>query len=487
MVGLLAGVTAMVYNSTNHVNFFRLQSQALEAQLVALTNLRAQVRNQLLETYEVAFVEGFLGHAADIENEKNQVALRFSELETILKNQNIPLYTQKIHEEYEKVDADLDEALKLESKGLLGKAQKLILKTREEKFNRGFITAITEVINAQKAKNKTASKNLESSILDLQKGLIILTFFAIILAGALIVFILNSIGRRLSLIEAATQKIAIGEYDVSIPDKGNDELAYLSKAFNEMATALVQTRDKVLQQQTIITQASKMSALGEMAGGVAHEINTPLAIIRMRIEQLEDSIKEMNFDALEFMNSLEVVRLTVDRIAKIISGLRFFARDGSRLAKQKTKVSEIIEDTLSFCNEKFMSYGVKLEVNRNEIYQLAEVHCQPIEISQVLLNILNNSFDAITSAENRWIRIAVADQNEFIEISIADSGHGIPSEVRDKIMQPFFTTKDIGKGTGLGLSISTGIMEAHKGKLIIDPDSANTCFKILLPKDLNVN
>lgn len=235
-------------------------------------------------------------------------------------------------------------------------------------------------------------------------------------------------------------------------------------------------------QQIILLNASKMSALGEMAGGIAHEINTPLAIIGMKIEQLNECIEENDLNTEDLKSSLEVINKTTKRIAKIISGLHFFARDGSTLPVVRVNLDTIIEETLSFCSEKMHISNIKLTVNRKYLNEKVFLDCRAVEISQVLLNLLNNASDAISALAEKWIQLNIIENDDSIEINIIDSGTGIPKELQDKIMQPFFTTKEVGKGTGLGLSISRGIIDSHVGKFFIDVNSANTKFVITLPK-----
>jgi C4-dicarboxylate-specific signal transduction histidine kinase len=98
------------------------------------------------------------------------------------------------------------------------------------------------------------------------------------------------------------------------------------------------------------------------------------------------------------------------------------------------------------------------------------------------LNLLNNSFDATQSLTDRWIKVKAWEEPNQISISVTDSGHGIPEGIREKILEPFFTTKEVGKGTGLGLSISLGIIKSHGGTLEIDGNAENTRFLIHLPK-----
>jgi signal transduction histidine kinase len=227
--------------------------------------------------------------------------------------------------------------------------------------------------------------------------------------------------------------------------------------------------------------SSKMAALGEMAGGIAHEINTPLTTIGLVVETLCDSIEENDYTVEELQSSLGLIKSTADRIGKIINGLRFFARDGSALPMEKVSVDLIVEETLSFCSERMCAHHVSLKVVKNYQGELI-LNCRATEISQVLLNLLNNAYDAVLNFSDKWIHIVINDLGQEIEINVIDSGKGISPELQDKIMQPFFTTKDIGKGTGLGLSISRGIIDSHRGKMFVDKDFANTKFTIILPK-----
>lgn len=240
------------------------------------------------------------------------------------------------------------------------------------------------------------------------------------------------------------------------------------------------------EQQARMAHTAKMAALGEMAGGVAHEINTPLAAMGIRIEQILEILQSERVENPELWNQifkgLSQVQSMVNRIANIVKGLRFFAREGQQDPMEKVKVSTLLEGTLDLCKERFASHAIPLSVNQNEDYISSEVECRPIEISQVLLNLLNNAFDAVQNLPDKWVRVEVANFAESIEISVTDSGPGIPKALREKIMQPFFTTKEIGKGTGLGLSISKGIIDQHGGKLMIDDQSPHTKLILSLPK-----
>lgn len=222
---------------------------------------------------------------------------------------------------------------------------------------------------------------------------------------------------------------------------------------------------------------SKLSALGEMAGGVAHEINTPLATIRMTAENCEYMLEngELNKDMVAA--STDRIIKTVDRIAKIVLSLKTFARDGSNDKFDNVSAKKLLEEVLTFSAERFKSNDIKVLVDVDDV----EVFCQQIQIEQVLLNLLNNAFDAVKNAEQKWVKIIGKVEGKMLMISVFDSGERIPSDVEKKLMSPFFTTKEIGKGTGLGLSVSLGIARRHDGNLYYDSAQENTCFVLTLP------
>lgn len=236
--------------------------------------------------------------------------------------------------------------------------------------------------------------------------------------------------------------------------------------------------------------AAKMASLGEMASGLAHEINNPLAIIAGIAQQLTRHLPTEREENKKILDGLERIDKTTVRIATIIKGLRTFARNAESDAFADAHVETLIEDTLSFCRNKFTNLGIDLQVHITE--KNLKLECRETEISQVILNLLNNAVDAVEHLPQKWVRIEAKTikvtaklgepENEIVEISIIDSGSGVPAPIREKIMQPFFTTKDVGKGTGLGLSISIGIAKAHQGILEIDPHHSNTKFFLRLPQ-----
>jgi signal transduction histidine kinase len=228
-------------------------------------------------------------------------------------------------------------------------------------------------------------------------------------------------------------------------------------------------------------QASKLSSLGEMAGGIAHEINNPLTIISALASRTKRNLQD-GLPLDKSIDNLDKIVLTVDRIAKIIRGLRSFSRDSNGDAFSYKKVSEIIDMTLDLCQQRLRDNGIILKI---EHIPDVQIECREIQIVQVLVNLLNNSLDSIADCPDKWIELTVRDLRTKIEITVIDSGAGIDDGILDKIMMPFFTTKDIGKGTGLGLSISKGIVDAHNGKFYYRLNKGHTSFVLELNKHLS--
>jgi signal transduction histidine kinase len=237
--------------------------------------------------------------------------------------------------------------------------------------------------------------------------------------------------------------------------------------------------EQLRQSQQMLIQSTKITALGEMAGGIAHEINTPLGAIMLNAEMIRE-LADPEANA-EMLPVVETIIRTVGRISKIIQGLRRFSRDSSNDDKTKAMVSDLVNETMNFCQEKIRAHDVTLSVN---MAVDAKVSCVPEQISQVILNLVNNAYDAIgelKEREQKTITLETAIRGDRVELSVRNGGPPISKENQARLMQPFFTTKPVGKGVGLGLSISKGIIEEHGGKLFYDETAPSPRFVISLP------
>jgi C4-dicarboxylate-specific signal transduction histidine kinase len=258
------------------------------------------------------------------------------------------------------------------------------------------------------------------------------------------------------------------------------QLAETARLSNEHRRRLEETNQKLSENQKILTHSAKMSALGEMAGGIAHEINSPLAIITLHANQLERFQQRGTLTPELITKEAQLIAATAMRIGEIIKGLRAFAREGEKDPFEYASVSGIIHDALVLCQNRFKSY--EIEIRLKGAPAELQIECRAVQIGQIILNLLNNAFDAVAKLSERWVEIETIDEGDRVSIIVTDSGKGIAPEILGKLMQPFFTTKEIGKGTGLGLSISTGIADSHHGKLRVETNCPNTRFILQIPK-----
>lgn len=258
-------------------------------------------------------------------------------------------------------------------------------------------------------------------------------------------------------------------------------IIYVYTLYRRNISALNELTLKMEAQQQVAVQASKLASVGEMAAGMAHEINNPLSIINLTSNSMGKMLMKDPVNIPAMQNCLKDIDETVIRISKIINGLRNISRDSTHDPLDSTPIKDIFNDVLGISTERLKANQVDLKIEDPENYMAVEIMCQRVQLSQVLLNLIGNAFDAIRDCPEKWISISLSGKNKYVFIKITDSGKGIPKEVREKMFLPFFTTKEIGKGTGLGLSISKGIIEQHGGRLYLDPSMDRTCFIIQLP------
>lgn len=216
---------------------------------------------------------------------------------------------------------------------------------------------------------------------------------------------------------------------------------------------------------------SKLISMGVMSAGIAHEINNPLAIISGSLNMLEKNMDNPE----KVLKLIEVIKKSTERICKIVKGLKKYSRNSSTAEYKNHNLSEIVKEALILTEIKAKNENVSVIFQPECDYV---IHCDEIEIEQVLINLINNSIDAIRGCENKWVRIEMRDQQNECVLKVIDSGPGVPEELKNSIFDPFFTTKEVGQGTGLGLSITKAILEKHDAKIFLANDGINTCFEI---------
>jgi signal transduction histidine kinase len=254
-------------------------------------------------------------------------------------------------------------------------------------------------------------------------------------------------------------------------------LTYLIGRIYEQTRRKLELR--ILELVGVMHENTRLASLGEMASGVAHEINNPLAIIVGTAEKVKRMLHDPVKSKEQIDAEMDKLITIAFRAGKISSGLLTFSRDAKNDPFQACQTGHLLQETLNLCQERFKAHHVELKINH---FPDIEMECREGQIIQVLLNLLNNAFDAVRTLPDKWVQLDLnITPDGQVQISVMDSGQGIPVEIADRLMDPFFTTKAIGQGTGLGLSISRGIIASHHGTLTLDRKSSNTRFVVQLP------
>ncbi len=352
----------------------------------------------------------------------------------------------------------------------------------------------------------------------------------VILALIIGLRISSSIAKPLqSLTEVARQVTQESNFDLQATVTTNDEIGILATAFNHLiervktlltekeqrSTELQQALTQLHSTQQQLVQTEKMSSLGQLVAGVAHEINNPVSFIYGNLTYIDTYTKDLlklvqAYQAhypnppqmlqatlddvdLDFLNEdlpkvLQSMNVGTERIREIVLSLRNF----SRLDESEFKAVDLhegIDNTLLILRHRLKAIPESLAIEVVKDYsQLPLVECYPGQLNQAFMNLLANAIDALEESAQQtqpgkiWISTQVTADNR-VQIAIADNGSGIPKIVRSRIFDPFFTTKPIGKGTGLGLSISYKIViEKHHGKMWCDSTlGEGTKFMIEIP------
>jgi C4-dicarboxylate-specific signal transduction histidine kinase len=260
--------------------------------------------------------------------------------------------------------------------------------------------------------------------------------------------------------------------------------------------------DQLKATQSQLIQAAKMASLGELTAGIAHEIQNPLNFVNNFSEVNAELLRELQ-DAAAMGNLTEVQSLSKSiqenedkvihhgkRADGIVKSMMQHSRNSTG-EKQPTDINALCDEYLRLAYHGFRAKDRALPVGQagfNVRYEtefdqsLEKVNVVPQEIGRVILNLLNNAFQAVAGIENPQVIISTKKQENGVEIIVADNGPGIPDSIRDKIFQPFFTTRPAGQGTGLGLSLSYDIVKAHGGDLKVETRAGNGPeFTIHLP------
>ena len=320
---------------------------------------------------------------------------------------------------------------------------------------------------------------LEAPYIDL-KNRVLLNFLGIALLNVVLLLVIAylttaNISKPIKELALATDRVAKGDLTHRVRIKSHDEIGQLAASFNQMTTALQKATDnyqaltKILEEkveektkelektQDYLIQSEKLTSLGKLAAGIAHEINNPLTSILIN----SHLISEMLENDVAFGENIKLIIDETNRCSKIVKGLLEFSRQ-SPPEKEFANINEVIEKTLLLFESQVLANNVRVEKKLNE--NLLAILIDINKIEQVFTNIILNALDAMPKDGILTISSQMSIDNLYVEIMIADTGCGISEEHISKIFDPFFTTKGM-KGTGLGLSVSYGIVQQHHGTI----------------------
>jgi len=365
---------------------------------------------------------------------------------------------------------------------------------------------VTEEIGSIKLILSLAKVN--ESIAEARDTAILLMLVVLVLAILTLSFFARVVTKPIKMLVEVTDQVSRGDLNQQVDIKQHDEIGHLANTFNKMIESLKQSRDEIEeynrtleerivartreleQAQTQLIQSEKMGAIGQLAAGVAHELNNPLGGIlgyaQFTLEKMKKSLpdKTSSKDIDKYIRYLTDIETQVRRCKSIVQNLLRFSRASHVTEFEETDVNKVIEDTITFVEH-------QLHMNQIELRVALDPNLPPIQgnagqLQQVFTNIIINAMHASAAeSEIKIISRYSPPLGEFggaVELWFIDQGTGIAPENIKKVFEPFFTSKEVGKGTGLGLSVSYGIIKSHGGEIRVDSTvGEGTTFTVILP------
>lgn len=337
---------------------------------------------------------------------------------------------------------------------------------------------------------------------------VILAAAVILVTVLLLALVVGAITRPIRELVTVTDQISRGDLSRTVEITSSDEIGHLAETFNRMIESLRQSRDEIeaynrnlekkieertrqLEEiQVQLMQSEKLSAIGQLAAGVAHELNNPLGGIlgyaQFTLEKLQKNVpdKTTTKEVQSYIRYLTDIEVQARRCKTIVQNLLRFSRSTKPLDTEDVDINKAIEDTVTFVEHQLHLNQIQLVTELSPT--LPHLLGNTGQLQQVFTNLIINAMHA--SAPQSTIKVttrhspALGEFGGAVEIRVIDEGSGISEENLKKIFEPFFTTKEIGKGTGLGLSVSYGIIKDHGGEIAVSSTvGKGTTFTIVLP------
>jgi signal transduction histidine kinase len=227
----------------------------------------------------------------------------------------------------------------------------------------------------------------------------------------------------------------------------------------------------IIQQNQNLIDSEKMSSLGILSAGLAHEIRNPLTVILLQTQNMLMGCKEESEK-----QKLNKIVFSCERIVKIMDSMTTYSRQSVNDDSERVNILKVVNQAITLCNENLKGISLTCHIDEGLYAKTSSS-----ELMQVLVNLINNSCDAIRESHSPWIKIISENKSNDLLIKVIDSGFGISSTVAKNIFTPFFTTKKVGQGTGLGLAVSFKLISSRGGQLNYISEEKNTTFVIKIP------
>jgi C4-dicarboxylate-specific signal transduction histidine kinase len=241
-------------------------------------------------------------------------------------------------------------------------------------------------------------------------------------------------------------------------------------------------------QQEIIFHQANLSSLGELAAGMAHEINQPLQAIKLSTESLDLEVRNSNVDHSSITENISEIYQSIDRAKNIIDHVRLFASQQKNHVKEYFNPTSVVEKALSLIGKQYLKKEIFFNLKLNK--RVGKIIGNPYKYEQIVFNLLSNAKDALSEKERKLnhsyrkeIEIRIyRDDNELV-LLVRDNGIGMSKDQQNNIFSPFYTTKNLGEGTGLGLSIVFGLVKEMNGRILVTSDfDTGTTVQVCIPK-----
>jgi signal transduction histidine kinase len=297
--------------------------------------------------------------------------------------------------------------------------------------------------------------------------------------AVLFVAVIASVGLGLRLtsplrhLEAATAAIAGGDFATRVPEAGHNEIGVLARAFNRMGAELAERERRLGEAHAQLAQSAKLSAVGELAASVVHEVKNPITGL---VGYADMGAQATTLE--EAREAFRIIERNAWRASDVLQTMLSFSRP-AEVTRAPVDLSQLVRDTLRLVQHQLQLSRVDTEL---DLPALPPVWGNAQQLQQVLVNLVMNAAHAMERTERRVLRLVTRSDDGRVVLTVQDTGEGMTPETRARLFTPFFTTKAPGQGTGLGLSVTRRIVEEHGGEIGVDTEPGRgTSFEVRLP------